>query len=182
MEFIFVLLLVAASFGQVKDDGYLKAFDDAVAKAKADSIYSSDSVRLTASEVIKVVDSFSIDTAKVQRIVDSIVDIVSKDSVEEYGKAVLMFKGQLNLKKSVSVEIKLSCLEFLIRYDLRRSDQVTSYLTCLSKLCKDRQDLYYNARQIVDPGQKYLCMGYFKRAQAEYGKIQEILVSHKFTR
>ena len=164
------------------DSGYLVDFDKALERARADSVHSADSIRLADSVLkIQVVEDneTAVSTVAAQLAVDSISDLVTKDSIAERGQALIIFKHQLDLKKQVSVETKLECLEFLIRNNLRSPAQIDTYLTCLSKLCSDKQDLYYAARLTVTPEQKYMCVRYFKKAQDVSSKVQAMLISTK---
>lgn len=164
------------------DSGYLVSFDKALAKVRVDSLRVIDSIRLGDSISRVAVSKDSVEEpsmAVAQRTVDSISDVISRDSIIEYKMALVMFKHQLDLKRSVSVEIKLECLEFLIRHNLRTSSQVEEYLTCLGKFCSDKQALYYAARLVVSPSQKYMCVRYYKKAQDVSGKVQSFLVSVK---
>jgi hypothetical protein len=159
----------------IGDTGYLSSFDIALAKVKADSIKSADSTRVVDS-VAKIViissNTPSVSPVDAQRVVDSIALIFNRDSVAERQQALLIFKKQLDLNKPVSVDTKLECLDFLIGHNFRTVAQVQDYLIYLSKLCQDRVDLFYAARLIVIPEQKYLCVRYFKKAQNEYSKVQ----------
>jgi hypothetical protein len=165
----------------VGDSGYLSTFDVALEKIRIDSLHKVDSVRVfdSISRVVGVGvvsdDVLFLDSTKVfkaQLIVDSISTILDRDSVAERKQALIMFKGQLDLRKSISVETKLECVEFLIAHSLRSSSQVSGYLDYLSRLCQDRQDIYYAARLVVDPSHKYMCVRAYKKAQDEYSRVQ----------
>jgi hypothetical protein len=54
-------------------------------------------------------------------------------------------------------------------------EQVRTYLGSLEKLCSDEMSLYFAARNVVSPDQKYLCMLYYKKMQSDYGKVQAVI-------
>ena len=167
--FLMIAFIFTVAFGQ---DSSLIYFDIALAKIKADSIKQADSTRQLNSTSKVVDDSVTMPTVEAKKAVDSIAEIFVKDSIIERQQAMVIFKKQLNLNKSISVQTKLECIEFLVINDLRTPVQVETYLACLSKLCQDKQNLFYAARLTVTQDQKYLCVLYFKKARDDCSKVE----------
>jgi len=177
---------VSATIHVVRGLGYTKGIDSIFDAIRADSIARSDSI--FHAHVVDSIAALSrkdndldsaanaqIETRRAQT--DSISAVVQKDSVDEQKRAATIFEGQPVLKgKNVTTEAKLDCLVFFLSNRLRTKEQVKAYLQSLEKLCSDEMCLYFTARNVVSPDQKYLCMLYYKKMQSDYGKVQAMLL------
>jgi hypothetical protein len=166
--------------------GYTKGIDSIFDAIRADSIARSDSIFHA-----HVVDSIAAlsrkdtepdsaaaraETASERARTDSLEVVVHNDSIEEQKRAEVIFRGQPILKgKKVTTDSKLDCILFFLSNRLRTSEQVKTYLNSLEKLCSDEMSLYFAARNVVSPDQKYLCMLYYKKMQSDYGKVQVMI-------
>jgi hypothetical protein len=161
-----------------------KSIDSIFEAIKLDSIRVADSVAsATKSVSVPDTDTTTVNLAAPQMALDSIILLVSVDSVEERKQASVIFKRQLNLNdKKLSFETKIACLEFLIARKLRPLDLMERYLVVLKKLCSDKQAMYWAARVVVLPEQKYKCFRYLKCAQEECGTVQRLIDKIAFDR
>jgi hypothetical protein len=166
--------------------GYPGIVDSIFDAIRADSIAHADSlfhahISDSIAALGRIASAVDADSAAgifaaAHREIDSIGIVVHKDSVEEQNLAAIIFKGQPVLKgKNVTTDAKLDCLVFFLSNKLRTVEQVKAYLVCLEKLCNDQMALYYAARKVVSPEQKYLCVLYYKKLQGDYGKVQAML-------
>lgn len=107
-------------------------------------------------------------------IVDSISEVVTKDSILEINYARYFFKKQLDLK-TAGVITKIDCVEFLLKNKIRTKTEAEKYLYILKNLCSDRQSLYYAVRKIIPDRDKYLAVAYAKKSRDECAMIQTLI-------
>jgi hypothetical protein len=166
-----------------------KAYSDSLfAAAKADSIREADSMKKQSirADSIEKADSMNeaifnaaLDTAAMQKIVDSISDVVDHDSIDMHRRDLAIFKDRSILKDEKSLfENRLRYQQFLLINKLSTVPKVVAYLTELKKYCLDKQNLYYSARKIIADKDKYLCALYFKKARDECGRVQTLLYKY----
>jgi hypothetical protein len=172
--------------GQGEPVTHIDSISDRVfAAMKADSIRVGDSITrlIFRNDSIAIADSIALsqketalDTAAIQKEIDSISAVVEADSIVVHRNDLVMFKNQSILKeKNLSIETRLECLEFLLAHKARSVLSVTEYLTSLKKYSADKQSLYYSVRKTIAAKDKFACTHYFKKSQGDCAHIQSLL-------
>lgn len=114
----------------------------------------------------------------VKATIDSLERRAHSDSIVVAKKEAVVFKNQ-SIRNEADfkrcVDPKLACLKFLLSKQMRDTATVVEYLRTLQQWLFTKRDLYYATRLVVPPGDRYLCMGYFKKMQSEGAKVRALL-------
>jgi hypothetical protein len=167
------------------DSQNISATDSIFAAIRADSIRLADSIAhlferadsiARADSMARSKSNAAIDTAALQKEIDSIASVVSADSIDIYRRDPVMFKNQPILQdRNRTVEARVDCLTFLLAHKARPASAVAEYLKELKKYCLDKQSFYYSVRKVISEEEKIVNMRCFKKSQENSAQVQALL-------